>query len=212
MSRQLGPQKAIKDLGQRDWTTICDPFWKATYLALFLTPWEGLFRQASLIQTNLSEPFNPHWSAALKDVKLLVPPSHSLDSPSLSLLQNALRVQGSMISLKRPPVKNNVHNPTDPMLTHIRKQGNALNPGYYLALHVMKRLKEGTDWVGSVPINVSSRPLFLSMSGEWLTETNAKKVCKAAVTQQLSITHAQQQTQFRYQGLNSFPPGQHDES
>ena len=96
------------------------------------------------------------------------------------------------------------------MLTHIRKMGNARNLGYYLALRDMWRQKEETDWVGSVPINVSSRRLFLSMSGEWLTETNAKKVCKVAVTQQLSITHAQQQAQFRYQGFNTFPPEQHD--
>ena len=170
-----------------DWTSICDPSWKVTYLALFLTLWEGLFRQASLIQTNPSEPFSPHWSATLKDVKLLVPPSHSLLDLSQSLLQKALRVQGAMISLRRPPVKNNVHRPTDPMLTHIRKQGNALKPGHYLALHVMRRLKEETDWMNSMPINVSLRPLFLDVSGKWMTESIAKKIFKAAVAKALSI-------------------------
>ena len=50
------------------------------------------------------------------------------------------------------------------MLMHIRKKGNALNLVYYLALHDMKRLKEKADWVGSVPIDVSLRPLFPSMS------------------------------------------------
>ena len=95
--------------------------------------------------------------------------------------------QGSMFSLTRPPVESNAHSPTDPMLTHIRKMENARNLGYYLALRDMWRLKEETDWVRSVPINVSLKPLFLSMSGEWMTESKAKKVFRAAVTRALLI-------------------------
>ena len=168
-----------------DWTTICDTSWKVTYLALFFTLWEGLFRQASLIQTDLSVQFNPHWFAALKDVKLLVPPSRSLLNLSPPLLQKALRVSGSMISLDRPPVKNNVHRQTDPMLTHIQKQRNALNPGHYLALHVMRRLTEEMVWSEAMPITVLLRPLFVDMSGQWMTESNAKKVFRAAVAKAL---------------------------
>ena len=43
-------------------------------------------------------------------------------------------------------------------------------------------------------------------------QVECQKVFKATVAQQISVTHAQQQPHFRYQGLKSFPPEQHDES
>ena len=92
----MGPQKAIKDLGQRDWTTICDP----------------------LLEGHIPGPISHPLERAF-------PTSVTHPNESFGTVQSA---HGSMLSLTRPQAESNVHNPTDPMLTHIRKKGKCTQP------------------------------------------------------------------------------------
>ena len=81
-------------LTKMDWTGICPPAWKMTYVALFTLLWEGLLRQASLLQTKSSQRYHHHWYASLSHVYFIIPPNRTQLPPSIRRHMRPSRHQG----------------------------------------------------------------------------------------------------------------------
>ena len=160
---------------------------KIKFLSLFLTLWEGLLRQGGLLQTDKRQAFSPKWYLSIRSARLLVPPSRSTAPPTHDLIREALVTPGSVITVDKPPIKNNCVGQMDiePMMTTVdRKDCSDISPGHYLAQHVRSRMEalKHMDYE-----SMMDQPMYVDARNRWLTETEAKRVFKLVVTQALTL-------------------------
>ena len=160
---------------------------KIKFLSLFLTLWEGLLRQGGLIQTDKRQAFSPKWYLSVRNIRLLVPPSRSMAPPTHDLVRDALVTPGSVITVDKPPIKNNCVGQMDiePMMTKVdRIDCSDISPGYYLAQHIRLRMDalKHMDYE-----SMMDQPVYVDAHTRWMTETEAKRVFKLVVTQALTL-------------------------
>ena len=175
-----------KIMMKMDWTGVADTYMMTAFMALFLCLWEGLLRQAALLQTNKKQIFQPKWYATIGRVHLVVPPNRQKQLVTVQSILMALTNKDSTILLDKPPVKNSAKGDPDmiPMMTAVHAPpGKEMSPGHWLTNHVLNRLIQEKD---SSLKEAWNRPLFVE-DGEWITERKAKSVWRLAVERAITI-------------------------